>query len=180
MKRWQPWFLIFAAALSYAMAVGPDRLQTRTAEQSALDLALIYGSQRWGVVVAALLLLAGLGAYVDFWRRRDGGVLPAAAGAPTPTLPRAARVIGRLLLAAPLVVTAVGTYRVYEAWQTPLWPEMSDPRYLSIAEADFLTDADMVLAVQVEGRTIAYPSAIVAYHHIVNDEVAGIPFVVTY
>lgn len=178
MKRWQPWFLIVAAAITYAMAVGPDRLQERTAEQSALDLALIYGVHRWGVAIAAVLLLTGGWAYASFWRR--SGAAAGVTGATEPSSPGAARAIGRLLLAAPLLITGLGTYRVYEAWRTPVWPEMSDPRYLAIAEADFLTDTDMVLAVEVEGRAIAYPSAIVAYHHIVNDEVAGIPFVVTY
>lgn len=178
MRRWQPWFLVVAAVLSYAMAVGPDRLQERTAEQSALDLALIYGIHRWGVAVAAVLLLAGLWAYAGFWRRRGSAPVPGDALVAAP--PRVPQIIGRLLLAAPLVVTAIGTYRVYEAWRTPLWPEMSDPRYLTIGEAGFLTDADMMLVVEVEGRAIAYPAAVVAYHHIVNDEVAGIPFVVTY
>ena len=145
MKRWQPWFLIFAASLSYAIAAAPNRLQERTAEQSPLDLALIYGIHRWGVMIAVVLLLTGLWAYAGFWRRQRAESA-ATTGAPTPARPRAAQIVGRLLLAAPLVVTAIGTYWVYEAERTPLWPEMSDPRYLTIAEADFLTDADMVHA----------------------------------
>lgn len=160
MKRWQPWLLIIAALVSYALVVAPERLQDRTAEQSGLDMAVVYGIHRWGILLAAGLLILGLWAYARFWRISSS-------------------VLGRLLLVLPLAGLVAGVVLV-AGHRAPLWPEMNNPRYLTIAEAGFLTDDDMVLAVEVDGRAIAYPSAIVAYHHLVNDSVDGVPYVVTY
>ncbi len=39
---------------------------------------------------------------------------------------------------------------------------------------------DLVLGVKLGDETAAYPIPIVGYHHIVNDRLAGEPFVVTY
>ncbi|MCP5111656.1 MAG: DUF3179 domain-containing protein [bacterium] len=38
----------------------------------------------------------------------------------------------------------------------------------------------MVLGVEVGGEARAYPLDLIAYHHIVNDEVNGQPLAVTY
>jgi hypothetical protein len=38
----------------------------------------------------------------------------------------------------------------------------------------------MVLAVKVGAERRAYPVAIMAYHHILNDSLGGTPLVVTY
>jgi hypothetical protein len=43
-----------------------------------------------------------------------------------------------------------------------------------------LDDADMVLGVVVDGQAIAYPNAVVAYPHVVNDVVGGVRLLVTY
>lgn len=43
-----------------------------------------------------------------------------------------------------------------------------------------LDDKEMVLAVQIGPEARAYPIVQMAYHHILNDTVAGVPIVVTY
>lgn len=50
-----------------------------------------------------------------------------------------------------------------------------------IAQADSKLDAkEMILAVRMGGEDRAYPISQMAYHHIVNDEVGGVPIVATY
>ena len=43
-----------------------------------------------------------------------------------------------------------------------------------------LSDKEMVMAVQVGPEARAYPIVQMAYHHILNDTVAGVPIAVTY
>jgi hypothetical protein len=50
-----------------------------------------------------------------------------------------------------------------------------------IAQADSKLDAkEMILAVRMDGEDRAYPISQMAYHHVVNDEVGGVPIVATY
>jgi hypothetical protein len=56
-----------------------------------------------------------------------------------------------------------------------------------IASAQFLSPSEsklglkeMILAVRIGGDARAYPISQMAYHHILNDEVAGVPIAVTY
>ena len=49
-----------------------------------------------------------------------------------------------------------------------------------IADTDHLDDANMVLGLQVGGEAKAYPVGMLSYHHLVNDELGGEPFVATY
>jgi hypothetical protein len=48
------------------------------------------------------------------------------------------------------------------------------------AEANFINDNDMVLAVKSNGESVAYPVRLMAYHHVVQDTVGGVPIVATY
>jgi hypothetical protein len=52
--------------------------------------------------------------------------------------------------------------------------------YARAGEVDFLADTDMVLAVEVNGESVAYPVRLMAYHHLVADTVGGQPVVATY
>jgi hypothetical protein len=47
-------------------------------------------------------------------------------------------------------------------------------------EARWVADGDMVLAVALNGDAAAYPIRQVAYHHVVQDVVGGVPIVATY
>jgi len=52
--------------------------------------------------------------------------------------------------------------------------------YAKTAEASFVDDADMVLAVENNGEAVAYPVRLMAYHHLVQDTVGGRAVVATY
>lgn len=59
-------------------------------------------------------------------------------------------------------------------------PSIDNPRFVAAAEADFLADEDIVMAIELDGDARAYPVAILNYHEIVNDVIAGRPVAVTY
>ena len=52
--------------------------------------------------------------------------------------------------------------------------------YTPPAEATFVGDNDMILAVKNNGEAVAYPVRLMAYHHLVQDVVGGTPIVATY
>jgi hypothetical protein len=59
-------------------------------------------------------------------------------------------------------------------------PPIDHPRFLRVADVNFLSPQEPVLAVEVHGQAKAYPLQILIWHEIVNDVVGGEPLAVTY
>lgn len=60
-------------------------------------------------------------------------------------------------------------------------PAVSDPALESVARAaEWLSRRSPVIAVDIDGDARAYPLAILMWHEIANDEVAGLPIAVTF
>ena len=60
-------------------------------------------------------------------------------------------------------------------------PSVTKPALESIDEAAaWLSDRSPVIALEIEGEARAYPLAILMWHEIANDEIAGIPVAVTF
>ena len=57
---------------------------------------------------------------------------------------------------------------------------LDNPSFLNVQEASHLRDSDLVLGLEWEGEARAYPISMVYFHHIVNDTIAGKPFLITY
>ena len=52
--------------------------------------------------------------------------------------------------------------------------------YVPASAANFVDESDMVLAVRIGSEAAAYPVRLMAYHHLVQDVVGGVPIVATY
>ncbi|MCY3753820.1 MAG: DUF3179 domain-containing (seleno)protein, partial [Alphaproteobacteria bacterium] len=60
-------------------------------------------------------------------------------------------------------------------------PPIDDPVFVSVAEAETLiAPTEPVISLSVDGARRAYPLAILIWHEIVNDTIAGKPVAVTY
>lgn len=59
-------------------------------------------------------------------------------------------------------------------------PSIDDPQFISGDAADWLADNEPVIALEIDGDARAYPLQILTWHEIVNDEVGGVPVVVTF
>jgi hypothetical protein len=59
-------------------------------------------------------------------------------------------------------------------------PAISDPKFISVGEVDYLSDDDMVLGFMEEGEIRAYPHTILNWHEIVNDQVGEVYLSVTF
>lgn len=65
------------------------------------------------------------------------------------------------------------------ARRTPFVP-LDNPKVLKAQEATHLADDELILGLEWKGEARAYPVRMLRYHHIVNDTLAGRPFLVTY
>lgn len=59
-------------------------------------------------------------------------------------------------------------------------PAIDHPRFVPARDADWLAPKELVISVQFEGQTRAYPLQILMWHELVNDVADGIPILVSY
>ncbi len=59
-------------------------------------------------------------------------------------------------------------------------PALTDPKMSLVGEATYLADEERVIGIVAGGEARAYPLQNLDYHEIINDDVNGIPVVVTY
>ncbi len=59
-------------------------------------------------------------------------------------------------------------------------PSIDDPKFAEIPGSQFVSDSDVVIGLEINGDSRAYPLFILVWHEIVNDRVGGVPVAVTY
>ena len=101
-----------------------------------------------------------------------------------PLLVRLVRHVTRKWQWAPLVLlAALGGFPAWFARQNHfewMFNPLPDPTYAPAALVQSIDDRDMVVAVEIGGDAVAWPVRQMAYHHIVQDKVGGVPVVSTY
>ena len=164
--------LILVALASYSVIGTPFLLIQPFSQQSDTDLAVGYALDRWGLVLTLSFL--GIGAFLfgRAWQR--SGSLE---GQRT-WLVRG--IAGAVMVA--LVGPAYLAYREQQvnAYERYFFAAITEVGFVAAADADFLEDADLVLGIEIDGQAKAYPVGALGYHHLVNDELGGVPLVATY
>jgi hypothetical protein len=74
-----------------------------------------------------------------------------------------------------VVFAGLGFVNVFEI----MFHRIDEAKFAVAADAKVDGD-DMLLTVKLGGESRAYPVRMLAYHHLVNDRVAGVPIVATY
>lgn len=128
--------------------------------QTAEGLETSYELRRAAPVATILSLVSALALAVWLWRGARWWW-------------RSALVLAVLFLG---VVTWFARQNHFEWMFAPLANTARAPA----AEATWVEPDDMVLAVDLNGESVAYPIRQAAYHHIVQDTVGGVPIVATY
>jgi len=59
-------------------------------------------------------------------------------------------------------------------------PSIDNPIFAGILDSNFMSDSDIVIGLDINGKTKAYPLFILVWHEIVNDKVGDTPVSVTY
>jgi hypothetical protein len=125
---------------------------------SELSVALaILRVRPW---VEAICASAAIATLVTYWRSR-------------PSRWRTIAALGAV--AATVLFAGLSFINVYEVMFHPV----GNPAFEPAGESK-LAAGEMVLAIQAGGAARAYPIRAISYHHIVNDEVGGVPIVATY
>ena len=159
MRRWLLLLLLVAAALAFVVVpvylIWPFRPQTET------GLAVGYQVERFAPWATVALALLGLVLVVRMWRASRRWW---------------ARGLMVLLLLPAAATVWASRQNLFEMGFNPL----PSPAYARPGEVDYISDEDMVLAVERGGERAAYPVRLMAYHHLVADTVGGVPLVATY
>ena len=128
--------------------------------QTPEGLNLSYTLRRWSpVVTLAALALVAL-AVVLLWRGARRWTKAALA-----------------LLLVPVLAAAWFARQNHFEW---MFKPLGQSAYAAADKVDFVGDDEMVLAIEVKGDAVAYPVRQLAYHHVVEDTVGGLPVVSTY
>jgi Protein of unknown function (DUF3179) len=159
-RRWAGFTLFLLILAALALVAVPLFLIRPFSPQTPGGLALAFALRRWAPLATVAALIAGLALAVSLWR--DG------------------RWWSRALVVLALVPLAgaawFARFNIFEKMFAPLGAS----RFAPAAEAAWVEDGDLVLAVERNGEAAAYPVRQVAYHHIVQDVVGGVPVAVTY
>ena len=59
-------------------------------------------------------------------------------------------------------------------------PSIDDPQFAEVQGSAFVSDSDVVIGLEINGDSRAYPLFILVWHEIVNDKVGDVPVAVTY
>ncbi len=85
---------------------------------------------------------------------------------------RAGAVAALLVAIAAAYLTRINVYEI-------LFHHLDRPQF-EAANRAHIDSGDMVIAIAVNGQGRAYPIREIAYHHVVNDRLGGVPVVATY
>ncbi|MDQ1592929.1 MAG: hypothetical protein QOG71_3556 [Pyrinomonadaceae bacterium] len=85
--------------------------------------------------------------------------------------------VALVLLLVPAVAATWFAQQNHFEW---MFKPLAQSAYVAADKVDFVGDDEMVLAVEVNGDAVAYPVRQLAYHHVVEDTVGGLPVVSTY
>ena len=124
------------------------------------------------------------GLEVSYWMRRISPVLTILASATliftAAWLWRGTRWFGKVLLVLLALPLFAATWMARQNHFEWMFRPHANVGFARAPEASYDGDNDMVLAVKSNGEAVAYPVRLMAYHHVVQDVVGGVPIVATY
>lgn len=156
------WLVIFAVAIAAAtIVIIPVWLIQPFAPQTQKGLEVSFFLKSWSPILTIIAALACglLAAYIWINSRRW---------------------FGRVLLFIPLAVVLLFTWFARQNHFEWMFNPLARTSFAPASEADFVAVDDMLLAVRVDGDAAAYPVRQMAYHHVVQDVVGGMPITATY
>ena len=159
-RRWAGLGLLFLVVAAVALVAIPMWEIRPFRPQTQAGVALAYACRRlapWATVVA---LAAGAVIAAGLWR--------------------GARWWSRALMVLALVPLGGAVWLARTNIFEKMFAPLPSPQYARAAEASWVKDGDLVLGVERNGEAVAWPVRQVAYHHVVMDEVGGVPVAATY
>jgi hypothetical protein len=159
-RGWRWLLLVVIAAAALALVVLPALIIQPFRPQSARGVAFSYALRSISPIATMVALLIVAWLIYTLWR--------------------GARWWGRIALVILLLFTAFSTWFARQNHFEWMFHPLAGAAYAHANAASFVNDADLVIAVERNGEAAAYPIRQLAYHHLVQDVVGGMPIVVTY
>jgi hypothetical protein len=161
MSRKLAWLLFFLLIVVVLVVVlTPVFLIMPFKAQTSRTMEISYLMRRWSPWVTVLASLLILAIAVRLWM---GG-----------------RWFGRIALVILLLPALAATWLARQNHFEWMFNPLPNPAYAKVADASFVNDDDRLLAVTINGESVAYPIRLMGYHHVVEDTVGGTPIVATY
>ena len=152
---------VASVALALAVVLVPAGLLRPFAAQPPWSVATAYALRRWSPLITLIALVPVLLLAARLWR----------------TAPRPPARAGVALAALLALAAAWLSRQDYFEW---MFRPLPDARFVRAPAASFVAPGDIVLAVAAGGEAAAYPVRQLAYHHLVEDAIGGVPIVATY
>jgi len=160
-RTWRLWLVALGlTALSFAAVAIPVFWIMPFGHQTPSKLAISYALRRITPFLTVVVALALVALAARIWQR--------------------GRWFSRLPLPIPV---ALSIFLVWFSWQNHfewMFQPLPAAGFVAASAADFVEPKDMVFGVETNGDAAAYPVRQIAYHHVVNDTVGGVPLAVTY
>jgi hypothetical protein len=153
--------LVVAVAAAGAIVITPAWLIQPFAPQTEKTLDISFALRKWSPIVTMVLTAVALALAVLIWSRTR-------------------RWFAKGALILPLFFILLFTWFARQNHFEWMFNPLADARYVPVSAVNFIGDDDMVLAVKINGESAAYPVRQMAYHHIVQDVVGGMPITATY
>ncbi len=153
--------LLPVALVSLASVAVPVFLIRPFAPQTPSSMALAFALRRWAPLVTLLALAVALFLAVRLWN--PGG-----------------RPLARSVAGLSVLLIGVSAWAARQNHFEWMFAPLPGPGFVRASEAGFVAPGDMVMAVALRGDPVAYPVRQLAYHHLVQDSVGGVPLVATY
>ena len=154
------WLLALSAVMAGFAAFAPVLIIHPFKAQTENGVAISHLLKRWSPLLTIVLLAAMFVLLFKLWR--------------------GARWWSRALAIVAIAVSALAAWFARQNHFEWMFNPLSQPAYARADAATFVADADLVMAVARNGEAAAYPIRQLAYHHLVQDTVGGVPIVVTY
>jgi hypothetical protein len=161
MKRVWASMLGLVVLAGLAWVVTPMVLIRPFGPQTRRGLAVAYSMRSLGPFLTPGLLVLGLAAAILL-------------------RPRLASWKGRVLSGGAVALLAGCAFLSRQNYFEWMFRPLPRPGFADAAQAKDVADDDLVLGVEVGPESHAYPVRAMAYHHVVNDVIAGEPIVATY
>jgi MFS-type transporter involved in bile tolerance (Atg22 family) len=152
--------LLLLAAVMLAMIVIPVYLIMPFKSQTPRAIDIAFTLKRWSPMATLFGVIITVALAVYVWR--------------------GARRFKRTMLVLLVALAALLTWFARQNHFEWMFKPLPAAAFANVSDTTFVNDADQVMAIRVNEEAAAYPIREMAYHHVVEDTVGGVPIVATY
>ncbi len=156
------WFiLLLMTALTVAIVFTPFWFIKPFSAQTTRQIEISYLFKSWSPFLTIIFALAAIALAVFIFKN-------------------AARWYKTIPLVVPLLIIFAFAWFARQNHFEWMYSPLGAANFAKVSETDFVKDDEMVLAVNLNGDAVAFPVRQMAYHHIAQETVGGMPITATY